>query len=230
VDCTVLERRAGRSQESRATGLQARTLELLAMRGIVDRFLARGYPHDHYRVSLGSARIDLRRLNTNYQQLNICPQCTTEELLEQRARELGAVIQRRTEVIGVHEKDDGVLVTVRGDDGESVRRADWVVGFDGSHSIVRESADIGFPGKSYPYNVFVADVRLGAPPADGMLIEVSRHGLVVAIDYGDGWWRLGCVDHEPQRPPREPVTLRETRETVERIFGRDLQPYDMRWG
>lgn len=228
VSCTVLERRGERSRESRATGLQARTLELLAMRGIVDRFLSRGHPHEYYRVSLGSARIDLRRLKTKYQQLNICPQSTTEELLEQRALELGATIERRHEVTGVREDADGVLVTVRNEDGESVRRAGWVAGFDGSRSTVRDSVGIGFPGKTYPYNVFVADTRLGSPPADGMLIEVSRHGLVVAIDYGDGWWRLGCVDHEPQRSPREPVTLEETRDTLTRIFGRDLQPYDMR--
>jgi len=229
VDCTVLERRGQRSQESRATGLQARTLELLAMRGIVDRFLARGYPHDHYRLSLGSARIDLRRLKTNYQQLNICPQSTTEELLEQRALELGATILRQCEVTSVHESGDGVTVHFRGSDGESALRADWVVGFDGSRSAVRESAGIGFPGKTYPYNVFVADVRLESPPRDGLLVEVGRYGLVVAIDYGDGWWRLGCVDHEPPRPSSERVTLEETGNVLTQIFGRDLGPHDMRW-
>jgi hypothetical protein len=103
------------------------------------------------------------------------------------------------------------------------------VGFDGSRSIVRKSAGIDFPGKTYSYNVFVADVQLDAPPGDGMLVEVGRHGLVVAIDYGDGWWRVGCVDHAPAKPPREPVTLAEIRDALTAIFGRDLRPHDMRW-
>jgi 2-polyprenyl-6-methoxyphenol hydroxylase-like FAD-dependent oxidoreductase len=229
VRCTVLERRTQRSVESRAVGLQARTLELLAMRGIVDRFLARGHPHSSYRVTVGSARIDLRQLDTPYQQLNICPQSITEELLEERARELGARIERDARVLAVRQDTDGVTVTVRS--GECVReeRASWVVGCDGTHSAVRESAGIEFSGKTYPYNVTAGDVRLAKPPSDGMLVQVNRHGLVAAIDFGNGWWRMGAVDRSTPRPSREPVSIEELREILAKIFDYDLEPFDSIW-
>jgi 2-polyprenyl-6-methoxyphenol hydroxylase-like FAD-dependent oxidoreductase len=229
IQCKVLERREGPSRESRATGLQARTLELLAMRGIVDRFLSRGYALDHWRLSLGAACIDLHRLETNYQQLNICPQSTTEELLEQRARELGAVIERGAEVTGLDQDADGVALRICSDAAERVERGQWVAGFDGAHSSVRQFAGIDFPGKTYDYNVFIADVRIARKPTDGVLIQVSRHGLVVAIDYGNGWWRMGCVDRSQPRPPREPVTLDEIRTRLIKVFGYDLGPSEPIW-
>jgi 2-polyprenyl-6-methoxyphenol hydroxylase-like FAD-dependent oxidoreductase len=229
VRCTVLEKRAERSVESRATGLQARSLEMLRLRGLVDDFLARGHVADHFRLSLGSARIDLRCLDTDFQQLNVCPQSVTEELLEARAVALGAQVERAAEVIGLRQDPDGVTVDVRRDGTVVQDRAGWVVGCDGAHSVVRESLGLEFAGKTYPYNVYVADLRMARPPDDGMLVQVNRHGLVVAIDYGTGLWRLGVVDRQSPRPNREPVTRDEIGAALTRIFGRDLEPGDPVW-
>ncbi|MFI0480129.1 FAD-dependent monooxygenase [Actinomadura sp. 9N215] len=229
VPCTVLERRSGRSAESRALGLQARTLELLQLRGIAGRFTSRGNPLDHFRVTVGPARIDLRRLDTMFQQLNICPQSLTEQLLEERATELGAKIERDARVVAVEQDADGVTLRVRGNDRTWEERASWVVGSDGSHSTVRESLGIGFPGKTYPYNIVVGDVRLARPPESGMLIEVGRSGLVVAIDFGNGWWRMGVVDWSTPGDPGEPATPEELSAALTTIFGYDLGVHDPLW-
>jgi 2-polyprenyl-6-methoxyphenol hydroxylase-like FAD-dependent oxidoreductase len=231
VPCTVLERRSGRSVQSRALGLQARTLELLDLRDQAERFTELGNPLDHFRLTVGGTRIGLRRLDTTFQQLSIVPQSTTEELLEERATELGAIVRRDAEVTGVRQEPDTVRLRVRASDtGETWEEsASWVVGCDGSHSVVRESLRIGFPGKTYPYNVVVGDVRLAAPPADGMLIEVGRSGLVVAIDFGNGWWRMGVVDWNPPRDPDERATPGELGSALASIFGYDLGPHDPLW-
>jgi 2-polyprenyl-6-methoxyphenol hydroxylase-like FAD-dependent oxidoreductase len=229
VNCTVLERREHHSRESRALGLQARTLELLELRGLADRFLARGHALDHFRLTVGPARIDLTCLDTNFQQLNICPQSLTEQLLEERARELGATVERGAEVVGVRQDAGGVTATVRRGDEEWEERAGWLVGCDGTRSVVRQSAGIDYPGKTYPYNVIVGDVKLARPPDDGMLVEVSRSGLVVAIDFGNGWWRMGVVNHATPRPHREPVSVAELDTALTEIFGRELGLSDPLW-
>jgi 2-polyprenyl-6-methoxyphenol hydroxylase-like FAD-dependent oxidoreductase len=229
VRCTVIERRAGRSAESRALGLQARTLELLQLRNLAPRFTARGNPLDHFRLTVGPARVDLHRLDTSFQQLSILPQSTTEELLEERAIELGAKIQRDARVSQVTQDADGVTLRVGNGGRTREQRASWVVGCDGSHSAVRDSLGIGFAGKTYPYNIVVGDVRLAKPPPDGMLIEVGRSGLVVAIDFGNGWWRMGVVDWSPPKDAREPATLEELRTALTTIFGYDLGPHDPLW-
>ena len=84
VSCLVLERRSGRCEQSRALGLQPRTLELLDLRNQARQFIALGHPIDHYRVTVGPARLDLSGLDTRFQQLCILPQSLTEELLEDR--------------------------------------------------------------------------------------------------------------------------------------------------
>ncbi|MEV0222093.1 FAD-dependent monooxygenase [Streptomyces sp. NPDC050704] len=226
VPCTVLERRTTPSVQSRATGLQARTLELLAMRGMAGDFMRAGHPHDHYRITVGRARIDLTQLDTEYQQLGICRQSVTEEIFERHARSHGARIERGVEVQAVSQTADGV--TVRTSEGGTVRerRAGWLVGFDGSHSTVRTAAGIDFPGRSYPYNVMAGDVRLGRKPEDGMLVKVSKEGMVVAIDFGDGTWRMGAVDRRQPRDLDEPASLEELRDMITRVFGYDLHPYD----
>lgn len=229
VACTVLERRAGRSAESRALGLQARTLELLELRNQAYKFTSRGNPLDHFRLTIGPARIDLRRLDTRFQQLSILPQSTTEELLEERAVELGAKIERNAQVLGVRQDPDGVTLTLGSGSGIREKRAAWVVGCDGSHSVVRDSLGVEFEGKTYPYSIVVGDVRLAKSPSDGMLIEVGRGGLVVAIDFGNGWWRMGAVDWSPPKDPGEPATLDELRSALAAIFGYDLGPYDPQW-
>ncbi|MFL6073204.1 MAG: FAD-dependent monooxygenase [Mycobacteriales bacterium] len=230
VRCRVLEQREHRSAESRALGLQARTLELLELRGLADRFLDAGHALDHFRLTVGPARIDLDCLDTNFQQLNICPQSTTEQLLEDRAAELGARIERGMTVLGVSQDADGVEVRVRDGRGRSrTLRAGWVVGADGTRSVVRESAGIPFDGSTYRYNVIVGDVRLARPPADGMLVEVGRQGLVVAIDFGTGWWRMGVVNRNAPRPSREPVSLAELDAALAEVFGHPLGPSRPLW-
>ncbi|MGK5533890.1 FAD-dependent monooxygenase [Streptomyces sp. URMC 129] len=226
VTCTVLERRTTPSVQSRATGLQPRTLELLAMRGLVGDFLKAGSPRDHYRVTVGRARVGLTHLDTAYQQLGICRQSVTEGILEDRARSLGVHVERGVQVLDVRQSLDSVVVRVSRDGRTEELRVPWVVGFDGVRSTVRETAGIGFPGKTYPYNVMAGDVRLARTPEDGMLVKVSREGLVVAIDFGDGTWRMGAVDRRPPRPMDEPATLEELRDMLTRIFGYDLHPYD----
>lgn len=230
VACTVLERRPGRSAQSRALGLQARTLELLQLRNLADRFTSGGNPLDHFRLTVGATRIDLHRLeDTSFQQLNILPQSRTEELLEERALELGATVQRGTEVLAVRQDAGSVTLKVRADGRTWDEQADWVVGCDGSHSTVRDSLGIGFPGKTYPYNVVVGDVRLSRPPQDGMLIEVGRSGLVVAIDFGNGWWRMGVVDWNSPKAASEPASPEELGAAMATIFGYDLGPHDPLW-
>jgi hypothetical protein len=62
-----------------------------------------------------------------------------------------------------------------------------------------------------------------------MLVEVGRSGLVVAIDFGNGWWRMGVVDWNPPRNTSEPATPEELGAALATIFGHDLGPHEPLW-
>lgn len=228
VPCRVLERRKHRTQESRALGIHARTLEALDMRGLAASFLAQGNPIRRVRVSLGQSLVDLTKLDTRYGLLHILPQSTTERLLEEQCSALGVCVERGVRCRGVSEQDEGVALQLTDGTTTWEEHAPWVVGCDGSMSAVRVSAGIPFLGDVYPYTIIVADVRLRRPPRDQLMIHVGGHGLVVSTAFGDGWYRMGVVDRTKPWSD-EPVTLEEVRSTLTSLFGYDPGPSEPLW-
>jgi 2-polyprenyl-6-methoxyphenol hydroxylase-like FAD-dependent oxidoreductase len=112
VPCTVLERRAGESNLTRAFGVHARTLELLDARGLADELLVTGTTVDRLRV-LGGAVLDLGWLPSRFPFMLITPQYHTERLLGRRARALGARIIEGVEATGLRQDADGVELELR---------------------------------------------------------------------------------------------------------------------
>ncbi|WP_406334248.1 FAD-dependent oxidoreductase [Streptomyces sp. NBC_00203] len=227
VSCTVLERRLAPSTQSRAMGLYSRTMEVLDLRGHADALVALGRPVSRM-VPARGARVDFAELDTRFPYLNVIPQSRTEQVLQQRALDLGVTIERDTEVFGLTQDGSGVTLQVRAGGGEWEESADFVVGCDGAHSVVRELAGIAFRGRTYDIAPILADVRLRKPPPDDVLIVSGGGGVVVSVPYGDGLYRVAVARRD--RPwTREPVTLGELSEVLTGALGFDPGPYEPEW-
>src|SRR4051794_996531 len=127
VDVAIVERRV--SQEvvgSRAGGLHSRTVEVLDQRGIVDRFLAEGKKAQV--AGFGMIRLDISDFPTRHPYGLGLWQRHIERLLAGWVAELGIRIEYGTEVTGLTQDDDGVIVELSG--RERVR-AQYLVGCDG---------------------------------------------------------------------------------------------------
>src|SRR5258708_24788185 len=142
VDVTVLERRAGESNLTRAFGVHARTLEHLDARGLADELVPTGAKVKDVRL-FNRLRVDLGGLPSRFAFLLITPQYNVERLLEERAVKAGARILRGVEVTGLRQDPAAVSLTTTG--GETFT-ADYAVGADGAHSVVREALGLEFPG------------------------------------------------------------------------------------
>ncbi|CCK26860.1 3-(3-hydroxy-phenyl)propionate/3-hydroxycinnamic acid hydroxylase Short=3-HPP hydroxylase [Streptomyces davaonensis JCM 4913] len=228
VRCRVVERREHRTQESRALGLHGRTMEVLHMRGVADEVLERANPVPRVRVSLGQSLFDMGKLVSDFGQLTIIPQGQTEELLEKRAVNLGVTVERGVTVTDCRQEGRTVHVTLEKEGRVWEESAPWLIGCDGSRSQVRQSMGAEFTGATYPYTIIVADVRLGVPLDDQLLIRVGRAGLVVATDFGNGWYRMGVIDRDKPWSD-DPVTLGEVDATLKKLFGRDMRPSEPLW-
>ncbi|MFI6488643.1 FAD-dependent oxidoreductase [Streptomyces sp. NPDC050564] len=227
VSCTVLERRLVPSTQSRAMGLYSRTMEVLDLRGHAYGLVALGRPVSRM-VPARGARVDFAELDTRFPYLNVIPQSRTEEVLQQRALDLGVTIERDAEVYGLAQDGSGVTLQVRSGSGEWEESADFVVGCDGAHSVVRELAGIAFRGRTYGIAPILADVRLRKPPPDDVLILSGGGGVMVSVPYGDGLYRIAVARRD--RPwTREPVTLEELGEVLTRALGFDPGPHDPEW-
>ncbi|MGH8826469.1 MAG: FAD-dependent oxidoreductase, partial [Jiangellaceae bacterium] len=165
----IVDRTDDRVHESRALAIQPRTLEVLAGLGITDELLAEGNPAVQLRLHAREKVIrvqlfDFGLADTEYPYLLFLSQAETERILVEHLDRAGVSVERGVEVTGLRLDGDGVIATLRGDDGddESVR-ARYVVGCDGAHSIVRRAAQIDFAGSSYPQTFVLADLE-----ADGL--------------------------------------------------------------
>jgi len=227
VRTVVVDPRPEVGTVSAGMAIHGRSLELLAQRGLDDRvgdeiFVWPRTPFAFLWLDLESA--DKADLTYAY------PQWRTEQLLEDRARELGVEIRRGHEVTGFAQDADGVTVDVRGEDGLYQVRAAYIAGCDGAHSTVRELAGIGFPASGMSYYGLTGDVRL-ADGADGGL-DVGLHpaGLFGALPLQPDMPRLMTIEFDREPPgPEIPVTAGELTASVARVTGKDVDIAEATW-
>lgn len=190
VDFVLLDRLAEGANTSRAAVVHARTLEVLERLGIADELVATGIVVPRFTVRDGKrtlATILFGGLPTRYPYTLMTPQDTTEEILLNRLRKAGGDVQRPYQVSKVISETGGV--TVEYTDAAGVPgsiRADYVIGADGMHSVVREQAGIGFTGATYPESFVLADVRMDWPVArDEVALHLSPEGVTVVAPLPD---------------------------------------------
>jgi 2-polyprenyl-6-methoxyphenol hydroxylase-like FAD-dependent oxidoreductase len=224
IDVTVLEQRETDSSLTRAFGVHARTLEHLDARGLADDLIATGAQVRQLRL-FDRIHIDLSQLPTRFPFLLITPQYNVERLLEQRATVAGARIVRGAHVTDLSQDADGAELTL----DDSVLRADYVIGADGVHSVVREALGLPFPGESVLTSIMLADVRLARPPQDVLAVNAVGDAFAFVAPFGDGWHRVFAWDRRHQVPDTAPVTLDEIRAVTRRALGTDFGLREARW-
>jgi 2-polyprenyl-6-methoxyphenol hydroxylase-like FAD-dependent oxidoreductase len=143
----VLERLPERSTMPKANGLVGRVVQALDYRGLYERFSQqpappRGVPH----FPFGALTLNLSTVDPNPLYILPIPQRRLEQLLEQRAHELGVEIRRGHEMTSLSHSDTAVTVDVLGPDGDYRLTTRFLIGADGGHSLVRKQASIDFPG------------------------------------------------------------------------------------
>ncbi|MBN8232273.1 FAD-dependent monooxygenase [Corallococcus macrosporus] len=230
VRVEVFERRTEAVRESRALTLHPRSLEVLALRGLEGRFLARGRPLPTGHFAMLDTRLDFSVLDTRFPYTLFLPQAVTEALLEERARELGVAVRRGHTVEALRQDGEGVDLEGATAAGTFRIRARFVVGADGARSAVRRLAGIPFPGTDVTRTAMLGDVTLGSPPAQPAIGIANERGGVMVVPMAPGVHRL--VVNDPLRekaPVREPVTLEELRECTLRIAGTDFGMRDPQW-
>src|SRR5262249_25199196 len=153
-----VERRATQAVEgARARGLHTRTLEILDMRGIVDRFVAEGtkYPVVHVHPTA----LDISDLPTRHNYTLALLQGPTERILAGWVVELGVPFYRSHEVTGFTQDDTGVNVAISDGTTSTTLRARYLVGCDGGRSVVRRAAGIDLTGSDATTSWLIAEVQ-----------------------------------------------------------------------
>ncbi|MEV0246689.1 FAD-dependent monooxygenase [Nocardia sp. NPDC050712] len=147
----VLESLPEPSAEPKANGLVGQVVPLLDRRGLHEALSGSAEPprpNNSY-FMFAALPLNLSVLEQSPLYTLPVPQRRLVEVLEQRARALGAEIRRGTEVVGLTQREDAVTVRVSGPAGTAELHGRYLVGADGSHSATRKLTGIDFPGVSY---------------------------------------------------------------------------------
>jgi len=199
----IVDRRAGPARETRALGVQARTLEIYSQLGIVEEALARGKRATGVNLWADGRRQaqvpfgDVGGVLTPYPFVLILGQEETERILGNRLRDGGAAVEWNTELVALDQHPAGVTATLRGADGTTRQvAARWVAGCDGAHSTVRDRCRIPFVGAPYEQVFFVADTdATGSMVPDEVNVYLWRGGfhLLFPLPGRDRWRLVGIV-------------------------------------
>jgi 2-polyprenyl-6-methoxyphenol hydroxylase-like FAD-dependent oxidoreductase len=239
VSPLVLERRSHAEDTPRANGLPGQILELLRYRGQLQRLSdAAGHPpHPAAAIPFGGLQVDLSHLADSPLWALGVRQPQLEGVLGERAGELGAVVRRGHEVIGVTQNDTAVTVDVRGPDGPYRVDAGYLVGCDGAHSRVRDLAGISFPGTTFPEINRLGQValhhsvtRLDNGDLDVPGVGTIRRGFTRTSggvfglgSHTDGMLMVQTTEDDPTAPVGDtPLTLTELQDSIRRVLGANI--------
>jgi 2-polyprenyl-6-methoxyphenol hydroxylase-like FAD-dependent oxidoreductase len=149
VDCLLIDELGGPRGWDRATVIHPRSLEILEALGLVSQFLELGA---RMRVAqfhsdgelLGE--LDLELTSSRYGFDLQLSEEMTERMLTAYLESVGGSVTRSTRLVGFVQRADGVTATLERDGARFEVEAEWLVGCDGLHSVVREQSGIEFPG------------------------------------------------------------------------------------
>ncbi|MFD7260407.1 rifampin monooxygenase [Streptomyces sp. NPDC059874] len=229
VHVVVLEKLTEPTGQSRGQGLHARSVEMTAQRGLLDRFLAVSEKFQVGGLFGGIIKPWPDRLDTGHPYGLATPQPVTERLLGERALELGAEIRRGCELVGLSQDEHGVTVELA--DGTHLRSR-YLVGCDGGRSTVRKRLGVGFPGEPATVETLLGDMEVTEDPATiaAAVAEVRKTQLRFgAVANADGTYRIvvpadGVAEDRVTAP-----TLEEFREQLRAYAGTDFGVHSPRW-
>ena len=219
IPVRLIEKRQQPAETSRAIGVQARTLELFAQRGLANELIGRGNQARGGSVYGGGKRIvhlDLTQIPSRYNFILLVSQVETERVLRDAVERQGVTVEWGVELVGIAQdplstQPRPVQAVVRHADGRlETTDAAYLISAEGAHSRVRTTLDLGFKGET-----FVEEYALGDLHLDGDLTSSEVHifsstaGFLALFPLGDRHFRLICGD-APGDPKRgTPPTLDE---------------------
>jgi 2-polyprenyl-6-methoxyphenol hydroxylase-like FAD-dependent oxidoreductase len=233
----IIDRHSGPAQQTRAIGVQARTLEIYSKLSVIDQALERGMRTGaatmwaggkrRARVPIGDIGADL----SPFPFLLMLGQDDNEDILGAKLRDWGVEVQWNTELVDFEQHDEHVAVKIRQPNGEALATSvRWIAGCDGSRSFVREHSRIDFPGAPYEHVFFVADTIGTGDMSPGELnVFLWKQGFHLFFPMrGDDRWRvIGILP--PELRARDDLTFEDVIPDLRKAAGASLSFSSCHW-
>ncbi|HXD27470.1 MAG TPA: FAD-dependent monooxygenase [Arthrobacter sp.] len=187
VDAVVVDGKSGPTRESRALGVQARTMEVYAQLGVVDQVLARAVPADELRPGVGRqswSPVPLRQIGkglTPYPGIHILEQHANEQILADRLAGVGCPVQWNTRMTALRQDGERVHVTVETPEGTGTISARYAIAADGASSPTRGQLGIGFGGQTNAKVFYVVDAQGVSGTGSGINVRLAGDDFLLTF-------------------------------------------------
>ncbi|MFB7873815.1 FAD-dependent monooxygenase [Nocardia sp. NPDC056064] len=227
VRVLVVEKETGPGPSTRIVSLHVRSLELMAMRGLLERLVARGRRRPVGGIFAGIPAPAPAGLEDAY--LLGIPQPVIDEVLTEHALALGAEVRRGCAVAGFEQDEDGVTVELA--DGQRVRTR-YLVGCDGARSTVRRLLGVGFPGEPARNDTLMGELEVGVAPEEisAAMAELGRTTRRVTLrPFGEGIYSVIVPAEGVDEDRAQPPTLADFQRQLRAHAGTDFGVHSPRW-
>ncbi|GAA4868893.1 FAD-dependent monooxygenase [Actinomycetospora straminea] len=232
ITVRVVDALATPTTESRAVGVHARSLEMLAALGVLPALEARGRRIGVLAMTDGRsgdtrARIPVGDIASRHPYVLDIPQPDTEAVLADRAAELGVAVERGTRLTALAQDGEGVTVTLAGPEGERTEQVGWVVGADGGHSTTRHLLGTHLEGAFHGQHFAMADVDVDTSlTRDTIWMFTHPEGMGIHFPLAGDRARVMFLVEEPTA---DAPTLAEIQSLADARMGGRLRVRDPRW-
>lgn len=205
INHVVVDKLPTGQNTSRAAVIHAHTLEILESLGVAERMVQEGLKLEKFSIRDRDqvlVRLHFDTLPTKYAFLLMLPQDHTENILAEALTSANGTVRWDCTVETLTDTPEGVDASVVSSEGTETIQARYVVGADGMHSLVRQTAGIRFSGTSYEESFVLADVEMTwAHGRDEVTLFFSPAGLVVVAPLPSGRYRIvATLDNAPEQP------------------------------
>ncbi len=191
----IIDRNPAPTSENRAILITHRTFDMLREMGIADKFVSMGHVVRGLKLTVNGrpkAKIDFDFIPHKLKGLLVIPQNFTERILSDALREMGYLVERRTELVRAEMDNFGGNLQLKTGDAYEATHVSWLIGADGEESFVRKILDFEMKGSNAPHAWSVVDIDLG-PQVDSKFMEICvapKSATLIRIPLGKGKHRV----------------------------------------
>jgi 2-polyprenyl-6-methoxyphenol hydroxylase-like FAD-dependent oxidoreductase len=217
VEVSVIDREDRTTSRSYACALHSRTLQLLQRLGLAQTLLAQGRRVEtiaFYEGETRRAQLNLAQLGGEFPFLLILPQSALERLLEQHLHEAGVPLHWNHRFDALTEAEDSVIVTVEELAGTSTGyivphwetvvknrsavHAQFLVGADGHHSLVRERLGLNYQraGEGASFAAYEFESAEPVPNEVRVVLDDTSTNVLWPLGDNKGRWTFQMVHLE----------------------------------
>ncbi len=218
ISFRIIDKQIDRAKESRAFGIQAKSMEIFQNLGLADDFLKRVqvgqkadfYFNGHLQFAINFSNINVQA--TPFPSIYFLPQSETEQILLDYLQTKQIAVERQSELMAFSQSNQGVTATIKNNisqENETII-CRYLVGCDGAHSIVRTTLGIPFSGASYLQKFILADVEVHWKfPTKNFTVFIGKEGNLLCIPLKNNLNRIMITGMDSPKPDDEPPSLQE---------------------